>query len=95
MRRGLANAGRQVFPAAPAYTAAARLLAAHKLHLAHQFDCLVPRCTSPGPAAYAPAPLVSPARLESLTQYSPYLQAQAKHAGMHHPILGLSAEVWQ
>lgn len=47
-----------MFSDAPAFTAGARLLAAHKLHLAHQFDCLVPRCTSPGPAAYAPAPAV-------------------------------------
>lgn len=53
-----ADAGRQVFPGAPAFTAAARLLAPHKLHLAHQFDCLVPRWTSPGPAAYAAAPAV-------------------------------------
>lgn len=53
-----ADAGRQVFPAAPAFTAAARPLAPHKLHLAHQFDCLVPRWTSPGPAAYAAAPAV-------------------------------------
>ncbi|KAK9840970.1 hypothetical protein WJX81_003432 [Elliptochloris bilobata] len=53
---GHSDAGRQVFPAAPAFTAGARLLAPHKLHLAHQFDCLVPRWTSPGPAAYAPVP---------------------------------------
>lgn len=57
-RSGHADAGRQVFSDAPAFTASARLLAAHKLHLAHQFDCLVPRCTSPGPAAYAPPPAV-------------------------------------
>ena len=59
-RSGQADAGRQVFPAAPAFTVAARLRAPHKLHLAHQFDCLVPRWTSPGPLAYAAAPEVWP-----------------------------------